>query len=79
MAQRARRRFIVEPVGADRNGVPLTGRALAAVLSAATYSTGRIVFASRARADAAAAELSERSPDGLRVVWRVQELQLHDT
>jgi hypothetical protein len=79
MAQRARLRFIVEPVGADRNGVALSGRPLAAVLSAATYSTGRIVFASRARADAVAAELSERSPDGLRVAWRVQTVHLSDT
>jgi hypothetical protein len=78
MAQRARKRFIIEPIGADRNGVALTGRKLAAALSAATFSAGRTVFASRVRADAVAAELSERSPDGLRVVWRAQAVHLDD-
>jgi hypothetical protein len=79
MAPRPLKRFILQPIGADRNGVPLTGRKLAAALSAATFSAGRTVFASRAKADAAAVALSERSPDGLRVVWRMHAVHLNES
>jgi hypothetical protein len=66
--------FVIEPLYAERRRVKLVGRELIAALTAARFSVEETQYPTREAAQARAEALSERGPDGLRVVWQVRPI-----